>query len=442
MKNARGQMLIVAVLLFLVILLAVPIMVFINRHATLHGIFSLKNWKGRSVAEAGIAYGLQQLSKPGTGPTSLPNWPFLGGTLPANGQVASAEGGIFSISYSAPPATGLQPYQVGILSKPLDNRGKVIPGASIFATVSQRTVGVKLPTGLSANSALDLMNVPQENQGATLRVEFGPIVVRDTHTWILDDWNNKCQNRRPRKFAAGAIVPRIDSLDPPNTDQKEYWAFTSAGIPLVIDTGTYVQRAQASTCPQPSCVGGSCVANPAGSCYFPSVSPGTATWTGTSINFTDSNQAIYIAGNVQLDNVTINLLSGALVTTGNLILGNNLCTWPSNANKPCPASGYAPVTWIRVPPTTSREDGYCVCSEPMCVGYITRHIDFGGFMYVGGNLSTLDSTNWTLQGVVRVDNTLSLGTNSSLDVFFNDVVSRNIVTSTFELQIDSTTAVP
>jgi len=84
-----------------------------------------------------------------------------------------------------------------------------------------------------------------------------------------------------------------------------------------------------------------------------------------------------------------------------------------------------------------------------CNGVVDRHIDLTGFLYAMRNL-LLDTNagpfgkpnNWTVNGVVRVDGNLTLTDNTSLDVFFDDLVNHQILTRNFEVQVDTITAVP
>ncbi len=373
-----------------------------------------------------------------TMPGNPPNWPYLaGGGLPAPEIVSSAQGGYFSVSYSSvtsPGVGGLQRYQVGIFSRAVERDGTAIPGASIYAVVSQQTVGAKLPSSYSASAALDLAYPPNQSAGgSTLRVEMGPIVVRSTATWTLDAHNAATQ--RPRKFAGGAILPRTDDPHAPS-DQKAYWAYTSAGTPSTIDRRYYVIQAQNSTCPTPPQCGGAPCPRPAAyadKCYFPDTSAGAAIFD----NFTlgdGTDKFIYINGNAEFHRFAVDLGSGTFYVSGKLTLGNN--TQPAS---------FAPATAVYIPPTIGKEDPYSTCSGgAVCSGSaVDRHIDFRGFLYVAGGLHLNTSgppagdNNWTLLGAARVDGNFVMDNGTTLYVFYNDVVNHKIRTSNFDLQIDS-----
>ena len=382
-------------------------------------------------------------------PAALPpNWPYPpnggGGMPPAAPSVRSAHGASFSIAYTstslASPVPDLQSYQVGIMSRPLDPLGRVIPGSSLFALVSPRSVGLKMPAGLSAAAALELGRAPAVDSASQLRVEFGPIVVRDDATWTLDPYNAS-MTKRPRKFSAGGIAGRTVNPSAP-TDQKEYWAYASLGAASVIDARRYIELAKNTTCNPPSaCLGGAdCTPEPSGRCYFPNVGGGTIVFDDFSWVTPGADRHVYINGNARFTGsggFNINLASGAFIVTGNLTLGNN--------GQPAAAGT---VINLRVPPTVGLEDPYCTCGEPACIGVPSRHQDFQGFLYVKGDLRLNAAVgppstpnNWTMIGAVRVDGGLTLDPGTSLWVYYNDVINHVIRTSSFELQIDSVKAV-
>lgn len=126
--------------------------------------------------------------------------------MPPAQTIASGQGGSFSISFASYPAPNMkldQDYQIGVVSKPLDRDGRVIAGDTIHAVVSQKTLGARLPTGLNAAAALEVLRTPIHSGGG-LSVLYGPIVNHDTTTWVLDGLSDR--DFRPRKFSRGHIM--------------------------------------------------------------------------------------------------------------------------------------------------------------------------------------------------------------------------------------------
>src|SRR4051794_34197898 len=129
----HGQALLIAVFLLALLLISIPVMVFINQAGSRHGILSHKKVKGSAIAEEGLDFACQLL---------LSSWPYSrGGSLPPDQTLTSAQGGSFSIHFTASPSPGLRTYQVGVLVTPFDEKGKPIPGGTLYAVVSQRTLG-------------------------------------------------------------------------------------------------------------------------------------------------------------------------------------------------------------------------------------------------------------------------------------------------------------
>jgi hypothetical protein len=263
-------MLIIAVLILAVLAIAIPTIVMINKTLLQHGSSSLKRMKARTVAEEGIAYGMQQLNQ--HWPILTAPWPYTPGpnnAMPTNPlTITSPEGSQCQITYSKwPGAANLQPYEVQILAQALDPNGNPVPAGAVNMVVSQRTIGVKLTTGLSVPTALTLLTAPLINPGGNIWCPTGPIAVYDPNIpWALDSYTD--QYRTPRKFALGAfgqsIAGNITNCNaagcPANfdrttnpTDQKEYWSYTDLGFLPQIDMNTYATYATSTTLWAPEC---------------------------------------------------------------------------------------------------------------------------------------------------------------------------------------------
>jgi hypothetical protein len=418
----------------LALLVTIPVIIFTNQHSTTHGVQSQKRLKARSVAEEGIAFAIQQMTANGNlnCPTNF------NGTTP----LQSAQGNTFTLNCAIAPEN----YQRTLTAVPKDSQGNVIPGSSVLAVVSQKTVSVNLPTGLAASAALDMAQVPLASGGGALEVELGPAVCRDallTDTWLLGTVMDS--QKRPRKFSAGPISPRCISPTPPTTDQKEYWAYTSPGFASVIDLNSYQTNALATTCTvPPTCTPISC--SLVGGCLFTVPAGETAVFGAGFVSPTTPNSVIYVEGNATLQQpITLNLSNGgnggAFIVDGTTAFGGGALTLgDGDAN----ATGYSP--FIRIPPTAALDDPYQTCgvAPAACNGTTTRNLDFQGFLYTNGSLNITPGVSnpyWTLDGVVRVDGPLTVNSVADVLIYYNDLVNHSIQTSNFEIQVDSTTAI-
>jgi hypothetical protein len=458
LKNrSNGQMLILAILILGILVVAIPAIIFINKTLLQHGAISQKRMKGRTVAEEGIAFGIQQLTQ--FWPYLSSNWPYAGGPqvgIPAAATLTSAEGSLYTVTYTSTTVstTTLQSYQVQIQAQPLDSQGNIIPAGGVTAYVSQRTVGAKLASGLAAPAALMLLSTPTFNAGGNIFSPTGPIVVFDSNTWTLDYTSDI--SRTPRKFSQGQIVHCSTSTNvlcgnfnydrsTDNSDQKEYWSYTSLGFPPVIDTNTYAAYATSTTVPAPTCLGGTFSPDPACTpgiaCGYFNTTTDCPGGVGDTIVFSAGfgpgitpfagvpavPPVIYVNGNAEFDDIAINVApTGAVVVDGNLTLGT-------------PGAGSATTTPIAIPPTANFENAYSTCTFFPTAGF-THSMHLQGFLYVTGGLSSIAAAtySWYFNGALRVDGPFTLA--NSLWIYYDDVMNHNIRTSNFEIQIDSTTS--
>ncbi len=440
-NSKSGQAMLIYLLLLMV--LVIPVLITVNRSLIPQSISSLKKLQQNAIAEEGLAYAIRFLSEPGSPP---PNWPFLGGTgLPvAPVDIESVQGGSFRITYTQGPsaALGLQSYQIGVLVQPLDKQGAVVPG-SLFAMISKKTLAVKLPSGTSASALLEVSSKPYSVAGG-LWAYYGPIVCHDESTasaWRLDRISDS--QYRPRKFSQGGItgVTAVRSETSPitRTDEKEFWAYTSVGVPSIINLEAYKAMAKASLCIAPiGCSGLNCKADPEGSCFFPNVDVETAIFDGggsapgsTGYTVNCEGCAIYVKGNAIFQHVTLNVgQRGAIIIHGNLTLDDNRD----------PVS--VPSTPTSCPPTRCL-DANCDVAESnldtVNCGPTSHYVDIRGFLYVKGNMAASTPAWWAIDGAVRVDGLLTLLA-GNVQLVYNDVVNHNILTNNFDLLVDSMTA--
>ena len=458
--NRSGQALMIGVMLVLMLIIAVPAIIFLNQHSTFHGVESQKRLKARAVAEAGIAYAIQQLSQQsavvGNPP---PNWPYLGGApgLPTTGTFTSIQEVSFTVTYTSTslilPVPGLQNYQVKIMARPttwdpVHQQIVPIPGSGISAMVSQQTVGVKLPTGYSSSLAMQLGLVP--NVGTTsgdFRVHWGPIAVLDPiNPWTLVQapaTQGMNTYQYPRKFAvqgitgAGTATADAGNTDPSapltrcptaactsTTDQNEYWAYMSPGFSSPINLPAYqilasVNTTGIATPPKclstnapipPSCPAGNptCgffdLSNPLSGCVG-----GTAVFDNTFIVPAVPNVVVYVAsGTAQFNNgLSIDLKpGGAFIVTGNPTATGNLIVNGVLLNAGTQNDIWEPPTAIMEYPYRPTWLAACANNKMQLPARLPRvplrvRCHFRGFLYVQGNMTVQTASNFQISGVVR-----------------------------------------
>ena len=422
-------------------------------------------------------------------PAPPANWPYVGGTLLPSGTSYSLLGQTFNISYTAGPTTNLQAYQVGILAQPLDSQNHVTPGGSVFAAVSQKTLAVKLPTGLSASAALFLLHVPTGNLPGNsdgLYVHWGPIaLLESTGATQPTNWpvtSGMDLGQFPRKFSIGGITgtngtpvtfPRSTNS---NSDGKEYWSNVNLGFPETIDLMSYLSRAQNTTSittgPTSILTGnpitrGCPSSNP--NCGHFIVKSGDVAFFN---NFSDNSpDVIYVEGNAMIvHNLTVDLKNptgnsdGAFIVTGSLTLGDSAF----------PNPGAGQLLTLRFPPTAPLEYPYAINAPRWpCDGHVTNstcssnytqlgqnatnglgtgggtgNVHFRGFMYVMGGFavtqpSLLGTTGWLFDGAMRVDGDVVVPgppPNYTFALLYDDEINHRILTSPMELQQDSVTS--
>ena len=170
---------------------------------------------------------------------------------------------------------------------------------------------------------------------------------------------------------------------------------------------------------------------------------------GSGYSLTQAGAVIYVNGNLELDNVSIDLKpgdvfpsTGAFIVTGNITIGNNTG-----------GSGQA-LNDLRIPPTASLEypttptvypcsalASTGTCDSKTALGGNGK-VPFRGFLYAKGNLISNNTGNsWALVGALRVDNLMSIPNTTtnqpSVSVLYDDEIGHSILVDHVELQVDS-----
>jgi hypothetical protein len=413
----RGQAMLLTIFILVFLLTIIPIMSYLNRASTQHGVISQKQQKALDLAQEGVNYAFTTFSYPSAWANALT------GTFPVgftNGGIyTDPQGAKYKIQITAPSPTA---YEMQVVSTALIMNQ---PTRALQATLSQKTLSVSLGNGAQIPVAVQLGSTPTINgvsasQGI-LDVHWGSIEILDPnpiHTWNVPGTMDA--QRYPRKFAlngiAGTSIPRSPTNVGATSDQKEYWAFASLGFEPVIDVADYTSSATTNTT------------------YWPS---GPKTFTGAA---TGSPPVYVVNGDVTFNGFNADLKTGPIPGGAFIVTGNLTLTSP-------PWTSTIPA--VRVPPTALLDYPYglptlipapypvsCVAPtlQPTCS---IPHVDFRGFLYVQGNLTVTAGNHWVIDGVLRVDGALEIDANASLTVYYDDEINHQIGVSAFSLQTDS-----
>jgi len=466
-RSQTGQMMILATMIALVLLLAIPIMVYLNQTSGRHQVSQQKTNRAQGIAEEGLAYAIRSMSD-NTIWTDALTGDFDAIPECAGGDVDSVQGGRFRLQCTntadATTFKDLQPYQIGIKSTaylPGPN-GAMQPMRAMVAFVSKRTLGASLNTGLSASAALQLVNPPVTTEFQPITVHWGPVVLFSKLNWLLtgslDFSNNGGENfiGHPRKFSNGRITGSFSNrtLDETQsalyTDNREFWSSATMNFPPLINLVSYETDAKHISnagrfTGTPDCSGCTQING-----FFDVPVNSTATFGGGGSTFALSgsgqNAVIYIKGNARFIDIGYDMRNGAFIVEGDLLMENA-------------GGGIASFSpSLRVSTSAWREYAYWPNSGPAwpCRANIgstcsiasatnSQTIHYRGFLYVKGNLVVSGGTNshWRLAGAVSVGDfltnsgTLYVITNGAkLTVFYDDVINKSIKTLNTELQVD------
>jgi len=454
--NESGQMLLIAVLIAVLALMALPIMVLVNQMGTHQHVASLQATLAETTAVSGITYAANQLA---------PVWPAalagnFTGTDCNQGTVRSPSGIPFTLACDQ---SG-RPYEIHVVAtaRTATTNSVMVSSRSVEAYLSLRTVGIKLINNYTASAALFVVNTPAQTTNNSLSVHWGPVVClsSDTlHPWTLyDPLNSQSLSAGrlpgfPRKFSSSGITGNGASpgdlfyrvpdwlATSVSSDQKEFWAFAAQTVGPQLNDAGYQSAAQAG--PTVTALLGSTQQPISGSPggYF-SVSGDTIVFDG-SLN-APAGSMIYVNGNAEFDHSAIDLSTGALIVTGNLTL--------NNVGSTDGLSGVA----LNVPPSAALEYAYygpsdawpcqtlvgltCTPGTPAAGTLFspTGQMNFRGFLWVQGTLTVYN--NWNMAGVIVAGNpslqTGGLATYGDLTLAYDDIVNHNILTATTELQSD------
>jgi hypothetical protein len=466
LSNSSGQALLITICIGLVLVIAMTVVVFVNQTGTLHHTATAQRGRGRSVAEEGISYAIQELSVSTATWQNALNGVFTNTDCNTGNDVLSPSGSHFQLYCSTGTTNNpnLQIYQVAVEAMTfMPGSGKATPARAMKAYLSQRTLGADLATGYHAAAALELVSKP--NILGTLNVHWGPIICLDsfnTGAWDLPDVIDS--ERYPRKFSAGGLTCNplgacaySRSPNSAGSDQKEYWAFAPLNAPPPINESYYQTLAQNTVVPNPPyslqtfLQNGTYVNIPANcptvaSCGYFVVPPGDTAVFGNGFTLSGgvTNAAIYVNGSTEFDKIAID--SAAFVINGAVTV-----TDTSGGNQPD----------LHVPYTAPLEYPYLSAGTPAsmpCPGPVEPapgdtlanglpkydcpstsvfpgNVQFRGFLWAKG-LMKVKTAGWTMVGALMVGDMsqppgaggqLEILAGNSLNLAYDDGIGRQVV---------------
>lgn len=484
-KNQHGQVLLLASFIALLLVLAVPVIIYLNQVGASHQNSSQKKNKGIAIAEEGVSHALRDLESTAT----AAQWDAMvvGGAMNppfdncnTGALITPTTGGQYKMGCEL-TSPDRSPYQLGLIvtgyvpsSSP---GGAPQPTAAMEAFVSRKTLSATLPNANVVAGALMLANVPVGiTSNDTLRVHWGPILCWYMNTsvtaWTLYDPLDIHNGQRgyPRKFANGPITGNTGNVRAPNvnvdtlSDQREYWAYASLTDTPVLDLPGYKADANdtgsGNTCifgvgSDVECCDintgvcdagmGSCSATSASSCDLTAPAGFRISIHPTGV------RTIYVNGDALFDNKTfIGANNSALLVTGNLTVSN------------ISVGTGSPISSLYVPKDAAREYSYIIsaglawpcsgaaggtCPSDGTMGPTNAgvgNIHFRGFLYVGRTLTV--NSQWNTVGAIQVGDLnetplpqgqLVIPAGGRLTLMYDDRIQRLVKTQRYELQVDT-----
>jgi len=219
-RSESGQALLIAVGIFLVLIISIPVIIFVSQTGISHQTRSQRQAEGRAVAEDGIAYAAQCFAANQTlwnQAAQAGNFQPVFDAIRVNGTSVCNSGSVvpgtqFKLAcYDHRTYSNLQLYQALVVATAMvpGPNGTSTTGSSIQTVLSQKTMGASLANGVRAAAALSLVKAPPSTFTG-LTVHWGPIVCYDQNTWTLagplDIATGYAFQGSPRKFSNGGIT--------------------------------------------------------------------------------------------------------------------------------------------------------------------------------------------------------------------------------------------
>lgn len=400
MRRRRGQLLVPALLLLLVLAIIIPIMVFYVQNEARWSAKQGQNTNAFQLAEAAVERGYQKVTE------STTTWAAIqaGQTL-AGFNLDTPYNDLGSGSYAVSITKGSDPQTVAIIGIGRDSNLKEVRALEVVYVNSlvDGSVGIIAAGGVAMS-------------GANVNVEWGSIVSPKTISIG--------SKKHPYYWSASSIDLDANGPTPPNCDQPNCWWWRSydSQIPPMpsIDFGAYQSSAAAS------------LTDSCGNSYYRDGSYDKHTFN----NCTDTGgHTYYVTGN--WDDFK-SAVAGNIIVLGNLNFANGgQATLPAyNAQIPSTAWRQYCNDWATYKSNYDPGTPYSSCPSPSS-GYapasLTKSIDpaIHGLVYVGGDLTIPNGggNSDLIHGVFIVQGAADINANSHAHVYYDSLIAANIQTT-------------
>ncbi len=372
-KNERGQTLVFALVIVLIITIFTTTLVSLLRQETKWAVKHGRSTSAFHLAEAATDRGLWKLRE-------------------GKGVWESVADGTLDIDYKGQKEfTDVEGgrYKITISTTSNEDHRKIVGVGRDSSTNETRSIEVIVAVA----SITSAVHSPTISIGGNAQVHWGPIESIGSITAGGDLY--------PRKYARGDIIGRT----PPDTDNVEYWAYYSVPDSPEIDFQYYIDHADESY---------------AGFKEFKNI----------VVSHSDADKIYYVDGNAQLKN---SYLKGTLIVTGNLNLsggGKGAYTanvpenaWEEYAKIDDATSGqyYADV-------------GFQYSTNTFTFDGSTIKISFEGFIYIGGDWT--GTGNQDFNGCVICKGSMA-GLTGNVNIFYNDDIAAQVETKVTDFTQES-----
>lgn len=404
MKNSKGQFLVGAILLLVVLAVLVPVMVLYVQNESRWSTKQGQNANAFQLAEAALDRGYQKVTE------STNTWAGI--------QSGSAMTGYnFDTSYTDLPGGS---YAISVTSGPGSQVATII-GIGRDARKKEvralQTVYANTPLGSNAIRSQSGVTI----SGTNVEVEWGSVAANSSIATL--------GRNHPLFYSAAGITPQdANGSAPPNTDSRQWWSYMSNMPPSpYIDFAFYKSSAQAS-----------------GTYYATTQNWAPPCGDAASCN---TGKTYYVDGD-------LNVASPGIFVGGNLFVMGNLNLPNGRSGQGAPTIPLPPLAWKQY----ANDWAYYTAGGPACsiswndttpgrpatfpganssyksdstitVPFSTSKVIVNGFLYVAGNMTQGGGGGQTVVvGSAYVLGNVTIGSNN-VCVFRSDAASNNIVTT-------------